>query len=313
MKILYINSSAYDYLTATLVEGLLALGCDLVASEPSNYARKIPDEHLSAFAEQADLIVVGSNVGVRTDLVRPVRNPRKVFVDGSDFQLIDPPSDIAFKIVFKRELGCRYPDPASAFVFPLPFAAETRYFDGDSAQKNVLVSFLANFGTNPMRFSIHQRLENLGDPMVVSGFTGERAYIDPPHPLPLATPLYRQVLHRSLISVSVPGIGYDCARFWEILAARAMLLTYEPDIVIPNGFTDGIDCVSFRSLDQFDEKLAYYAPRHDLAAAIAQRGHERLLAHHTTQARARYFLDIVRRHIDRAGSWQPPVRPPRTV
>ena len=31
-----------------------------------------------------------------------------------------------------------------------------------------------------------------------------------------------------------------------------------------------------------------------------------LLAHHTTKARASYFLALVRQHIDRSGFWEPP-------
>lgn len=304
MKILYINTTVYDYLTATLVEGLLELGCELRASEATNFAEKIPDHLVKDYAEHADLIIVGSNLGVRSELLLGIRNPRIVFVDGSDYQNLSPPEGLRFKMMFKRELCRRMPDPSAAYVFPLPFAAERRYFAGLAVQRDILVSFVANFAANPLRFSVHQRLANVGHPQVVSGTTGERAYDYPPKPLPIETPMYRQLLYRSLISVNVPGAGYDCARFWEILAARAGLFTFEPDIVIPDGFSDGVDCVSFRSLDEFEDKLQHYLPRQQLAAEIAERGHRRLLAHHTTKARASYFLTVVGRHIGRPGYCQ---------
>lgn len=300
MKIFYVNTPVYDHLTATLVEGLQELGCEVLASEASNYARKLDDGQIAAYAEQADLIVIGTNVRVRSDLVRDVRNPRKVFVDGDDFQGIHPPQGIGLKMIFKRELGRSYPDPAAAHVFPLPFAAERRYFV-EPVDKDILITFLADLQGNPLRFSVYQRLVNMRHPQVMAGMTGERAYTNPPRPLPADTPVYRNALARSVISINVPGLGYDCGRYWEILAAKAMLFTFDPDIFIPEAFSDGVDCVSFRTFEEFDDKLAFYSSRIDAAAAIAERGHQRLLAHHTTRARAAYFLDLVRRHIDRPG------------
>ncbi|MBL8690657.1 MAG: glycosyltransferase family 1 protein [Rhodospirillaceae bacterium] len=306
MKILYVNTKAYDYLTATLVEGLQQLGCEVWASEASNYAPKIDDALIPAYAEQADLIVVGSNMGVRTEVLRGVRNPRLVFVDGNDFQGLLVPEALRFKMIFKRELGRAFGDAAASYVFPLPFAAERRYFTAPPAQKDILITFLADLGGNPLRYSVYQRVINLRHSRVMAGVTGERAYSNPPGPMPIETPMYREALNRSVISINVPGLGYDCARYWEILAARAMLLTFEPDIVIPESFSDGVDCVSFRTLEEFEEKVVYYGNHVDLATTIAQRGHERLLAHHTTKARASYFLALIRQHIDRSGFWEPP-------
>jgi hypothetical protein len=302
VRILYINPPRYDYLAATLTEGLLELGCEVRASEAANYAEKLADADIPTYAEAADLIIVGPNGLVRAGLVEGLVNPRIVHVDGGDLQALAPQESIRFKIVFKRELNRRYPDPAASFLFPLPMAAERRYFSASAPQRDIMVSFVANMITNTLRESVHRRLLNLNHPQVITGTTGERAYDQAaPRGLPIETPQYRELLHRSVISVNVPGAGYDCARFWEILAARAMLFSFEPDIVIPDGFTDGVDYVAFRSLDEFDEKLGYYAGRLDLVHEIAERGHQRLLAHHTSRARAAYFLQIVRAHIDRPG------------
>lgn len=302
MKILYINPSHYDYLTATLVEGLIECGCEVRASETSNYAVGLPDEDIVAYAEQADLIVVAHGNFARRHLLQSVGNPRIVFVDGDDRQGIWPPDTIRFKAIFKRELNRRYPNPERSSVFALPFAAERRYFSAPAPHRNILVSFLANLGANTLRQSVHQRLVNFGHAQVFSGTTGESAYDEStPKSSPIDTPVYRDALNRSLISVNVPGAGYDCARFWEILAAGAMLFSYEPDIVIPDGFTDGLDFVSFKSLDEFEEKLMYYGNRLDAVREIAARGHQRLLAHHTTRARAAYFLEIAKAQVARAG------------
>jgi SAM-dependent methyltransferase len=302
MKIAYVNPAVYDYLAATLIEGLVALGHEVVLSQAAAQGTHLPDEQFRAAAETADLVVVGSNAGVRSHLVQDVANPRKVFVDGGDSQDFAVTNNIRFKAVFKRELNRCFREAADQRIFPLPFAAEQRYLSNEVFAKDLHVSFIANMGTNPWRHSIHQRLQNLHLPGVVSGTTNERAYSETrPKSEAIETPLYRQLLRRSRISVSVAGAGYDTARFWEILAARAMLFTQQLDIVIPQGFTDGHDCVTFRSLDEFDEKLVFYMNRPELVAQIAERGHQRLLAHHTTQARAQQFLDACAANVHRDG------------
>lgn len=302
MNILFIQSPIYDYLTATLVEGLMLLGHHVVCSENSNYGNKIDDSLLFDYAESADLIILGSNIGVRSYLLQGVKNPKKVFVDGSDCQELQVINNIRFKAIFKRELSRKYLDAEKDFVFPLPFAAERRYFIRNTHSRDLLVTFLANMNTNPLRYSIHQRLRNYGNPRIVSGTTNERAY-DPlrAQSSPMEVPTYRNLIHRSLVSINVAGAGYDCARYWEILASGALLFTQELDIVIPNGFADGHDCVIFRSLDEFDAKIDYYINHQKHAADIAIKGHRRLLSFHTTRARAQYFLSKVMMCIDREG------------
>jgi SAM-dependent methyltransferase len=300
MKIVFINTPIYDYLTATLIEGLTEIGQEVVCSEASNYGRALPDAELVQVAEQADLIVIGSNVGVRHHLMQSVVNPRKVFIDGSDFAGLGVPTAIRFKAVFKRELCRKTLGGPPSGVHPLPFAAEKRYFMATQPKKDILVSFIANMDTNPLRNSIHVRLQNMQNPAVVSGSTNERAY-NPgsARQAPVDTPVYRQLLGRSMISVNVPGAGYDCARYWEILAARAMLMTYEPDILIPDGFTDGVDCATFASLDEFDSKLKFYTANPERAVRIAENGTLRLMQHHTTARRAYYFLECATAAVQR--------------
>jgi hypothetical protein len=290
MKIVYINAKIYDFTTATLIEGLKSLGHTVLCSETSNYGVSVAAEILKAEAPSADLLVLGSNLGVNLDLFAQLRNERAVYVDGSDQQSIAMPSNVAVKAIFKRELNRAAQLDPQAPVFALPFAAEERYFPSTPPRKDVALSFLANMNTNPLRYSIHQRIGRLSHPApIMSGSTGESSY-NGANGNPLSTPRYREILLRSRIAVNVPGAGYDCARYWEILAAGAMLMSWEPDIVIPEAFTDGVDCVTFRSLEEFEDKARYYLDHLDLVDAIAQRGSERLRKHHTSAARAQYFL-----------------------
>ena len=290
MKIIYVNAPIYDFTTATLIEGLKNLGHTLLCSESSNYGVGVADEVLIAQAASADLVVLGSNLGVDVGLFARLRNDRKVYVDGSDQASVVLPPSVEVKAIFKRELNRAVTLEPDAPVFPLPFAAEDRYFPPATPRKDIALSFLANMNTNPLRYSIHQRIGALRHPaLVLSGSTGESSY-NGSNGIPLSTPRYREILLRSRIAVNVPGAGYDCARYWEILAAGAMLMTWEPDIVIPEAFSDGVDCVTFCSVAEFDQKARYYLERPDLVYDIARRGTERLLKHHTTSARAQYFL-----------------------
>jgi hypothetical protein len=290
MKIVYVNCRIYDFTTATLIEGLNNLGHTVLCSETSNYGTAVAPEVLLDEARSADLAVLGSNLGVNLDLFARLRNDRKVYVDGSDQQSVALPHNAGIRAIFKRELSRAAQLEPDAPVFPMPFAAEDRYFAPAIPPKDIALSFLANMHTNPLRHSIHQRIGRIRHPApILSGSTGESSY-NGANGTPLLTPRYREVLLRSRIGVNVPGAGYDCARYWEILAAGAMLLTWEPDIVIPEAFSDGIDCVTFASLGEFDDKASYYLGRPDLVETIARRGFERLCAHHTTRARAQYFL-----------------------
>jgi hypothetical protein len=292
MKIVSIISPYYDYLTASLMEGLQDLGHEIISSEESNYTKKTPDRQLRRFAEKADWIIVGGNQRVRTRLVEDIDNPNKVCIDGNDQQEFNVYPHILFKMVFKRELNRMWQNSAGEPVYPLPFAAEKRYFCNETVQRTIKVAFAANMNANTMRYSVYQRLINKNDPGVFCGTTRERAYLKKKCiGMPIETPKYRNILRQTHIGVNVAGAGYDCARFWEILAAGAMLMTQELDITIPHSFTDGLNCVVFRSLDEFDAKLEGLLSAPDAVNQIAEAGYQHLLQYHTTTARAAYFLD----------------------
>lgn len=295
MKIIYVNTTIYDFMTATVIEGLTNLGHTVLCSESSNYGLAAPHDILIREAPAAHLVILGSNLGVNFDLFARLQSDRKIHIDGGDHAHLALAPDLGIRAVFKRELNSSAKLEPGTPIFPLPFAAEDRYFPTEPPRKDLALSFLANMNTNPLRYSIHQRIAALRheDP-IVSGSTNECSY-NGRNGHALATPRYRGILLRSRISINVPGAGYDCARYWEIPAAGAMLMTWEPDIAIPDGFTDGVDCVTFSSLGEFDEKARYYLGRADLAGVIARRGFERVSRHHTTRARAQYLLQTAER------------------
>ena len=290
MKIVCVQSPLYDYLTATVIEGLLELGHDVISSEDSNYGVRASDRRIKIAAENAELIIVFSNKNVRSRLLDGIDNDNKVFVDGSDFQEFGVDPSRLYKAIFKRELNlvCE----GERAVFPLPFAAERRYFKGDGRIRDLLLSFAANLKTNPLRNSIQQRLLNRCRSDIFAGSTGECAYAKGIG-RPVETPAYRELLFRSKVGVNVAGAGYDCGRYWEILASGAMLLTQELDIKIPNPFVDGESCIVFKSLDDFDQKVDQILSRSIDVSEIAHQATKHLLNYHTSRHRAQYLLNCV--------------------
>lgn len=296
MKIVCIQSPFFDLLTATVIEGLQALGHEIIASEDSNYAVKSPDKTIRAAAIEADLIIVFSNNEVRTSLVHGVAGPPIVYVDGADQQEFRIPPDIKFKAIFKRELNKHWVNIRDEAIYALPFAAEMRYFSKVEVPltRDITVSFAANLNTNCARYSAHYRLAELNDPSIFVGSTGECSYGGQGHIGAVkSTQKFRDLLKRSQISVNVPGVGYDCARYWEILAAGAMLYTQELDIVIPNPLVEDEHCVVFRNPDEFIPKLKLLQSNPSRIVQIASAGYDHVLKHHTTRARAQYLLDCV--------------------
>ncbi|MCC6696294.1 MAG: glycosyltransferase family 1 protein [Candidatus Hydrogenedentes bacterium] len=101
---------------------------------------------------------------------------------------------------------------------------------------------------------------------------------------------YTQALHDSRIGLNIYGFGYDTVRYWELPAHGCMLLAERLPIRIPHNFQDGESAVFFDDLPDLEEKLTYYLSHEDEVAAIALRGHEVLVRHHTASARARQLL-----------------------
>lgn len=288
MKICVLNHPSYELLSASLIEGLKTLGHEVGCLEDSSYGSKLPEEQFTAFAQDADLIVL---CGRRDDIdfLRGVTNPRIVAIDGTDFFHVQVSTNLKLKAVFKRELS-PLENAAANRIYPFPFASEQRYFI-DNPEKDIQVSFLALMQSNPLRSAVHYRLLARKNPQIISGMTGERSYnVGQPNPQAIDTPVYRQLLARSKISINVPGWGFDCARYWEIPAAGAMLMTFKPEIDIPDPLINGEECVEFGSMVEFDEKLDYYLAHPEQVNHIAQRGREKILQKHTSTARASWFL-----------------------
>ncbi|MCC6488872.1 MAG: glycosyltransferase family 1 protein [Candidatus Hydrogenedentes bacterium] len=110
---------------------------------------------------------------------------------------------------------------------------------------------------------------------------------------------YAQALRDSRIGLNIFGFGYDTVRYWEFPAHGCMLLAERLPIRVPHNFQDGESAVFFDDLPDLEQKLTHYLAHEDEVAAIALRGHEVLVRHHTASARARQMLGYMDELLER--------------
>jgi hypothetical protein len=290
MNIAILNTPVYDYLTASLIEGLNELGHDVRTSEKSNYGNYLCKNEFIKFANNADIFIIGSNNYIKYEYLKDIKNHKTIFIDGSDSSFLEIYVKYPINLIFKREFlkNCFNKED---LIFPLPFAAEKRFFKTLDLVKDIDISFLAT-NNNFLRESIKNYLLINYNNNSITEHTKEISYSSL-YGLPQENPQYFNILQRSKIVVNIPGYGWDCGRYWEAISNKAILLTYKIDIEIPNEFEDEKHIFSFTTLEQFKEKIEFCINNPMIVNAMSIRAYEHLLSFHTTKKRAEYFLEII--------------------
>ncbi len=291
MKISYINPPVFDYLSSTLIEGLKDLGHEVISLNESNYGSKIARKKFIKATNSSDLLIIGSGAFICYNILKDIFHDKVVYIDGSDYPEIYLPNGIKINLVFKREL-LRISDFAeNKLIFPLPFGAEKRYFQESKLNKDIDVSFISSLN-NYMRRSAHQALSKKFKGRSYIEGTGERAY-DGIAKKPLPTPNYYNLLQRSFTSINIPGYGWDCARYWEIIANRTCLITQRLEIKIPYPFIENEHFLAFSNIEEMVEKIDFALSRRNLIKEIVENAYDHLVQHHTATRRAEYLLEQI--------------------
>jgi len=104
---------------------------------------------------------------------------------------------------------------------------------------------------------------------------------------------YREIA-TSKIAVALRGGGRTASlRFFEIVGIGTILLSDQPETVIPNNFVDRHHAVFCKSdLSDLETLVRYYLREEAEREAIAAEGRAHLLKYHTCERRAEYFLDV---------------------
>lgn len=294
MKIAIVTPPNYDFLIMNIIEGLIDLGHYVVTSSKLNKGLYLKRNDFIDFSNSADLFVISSGSYCDYSVLKYISNNKTVFVDGSDLPTIHSSFNYPVNLVFKRELLNSISIP---LVFPLPFAAENRYFKDfileGSRSKITFISTLNNF----MRRSIKEFLIfNFKKNDIFVGTTGERSYNGISGEF-VPTPIYNDLLRKSIVSISVPGKGWDCARFWEIIASKTCLITQKNEIQIPNPFISGEHIFEFSNLEELSNKIEYCLKNPQKANEMALKAYDHLLKFHTSKARAIYLLDAINENL----------------
>ncbi len=289
--ILIINSDKYDYLTSTLIEGLIINGQNVFTLNYNNYCKHIGYDEFLKMSEAASLIVISSSSINYWHILQYIKNDNIIYMDGEDYAQIKLPKNLSFKAVFKREYYSFFKLLYPINTYPFQIGAETRYINNDLKEEIFDVSFVANLTTNQLRSEVDIVLKNLRNDKIFSGNTNERAYSSSATNY-ISTPEYRKLINSSKISINVPGGGEDCARYWEILSSKTLLFSYKLSLMIPFGLREDLDFITFKTKRELIKKIKYYLLNPALISILAESGHRRLLKYHSTQFRARYFMKI---------------------
>ncbi|MBI4240958.1 MAG: glycosyltransferase family 1 protein [Candidatus Rokubacteria bacterium] len=331
MNVLYLTDPFRDYLADQIYYGLCKLlGFERVIDYPYKpiyhdpavhewFLPKVPgvprqeDDILDLLcSRQIDLLVLSSprrgGTTALEALAGRVPLPPAVLIDGEDDSRIRRTlcRRWGFGLYFKREFALAWRRPAGwarlrefgldgdlfRRTHPLPFSIilETTLPE-TQGPRDIDVFFAARTSQGQRRKAdaILRGIPGLG-------YVGGIFDSDARRFFPLEDGEYYRTLRRARIGVSVRGGGFDTLRYWEVAACGALLISEEPDILIPDNFEHCRHAVFCRrDLGDLEDLVRYYASHGPEREAIAVAGHAHLLKSHTVERRAEYFLAVCRR------------------
>ena len=225
-------------------------------------------------------------------------------------------------VYFKREkdLDLEWADN----VVPFPRASEERYFDGNKDfseiwnNKDLDVATIFRTGNWAPRNEVKQlvkehygdnkkcNIDNIFDEIdntdrkidkEIYGVEGDELDGAIRHHYS-----YYETLLKTRISIECPqyqGWGFYTQRMMESLANGCCYFYPTPpyNIDFPNGLIDEEDYVIYHSPDDLIEKIGYYLDHEEEMRTIAESGFNKLLKYHTSEVRAREFINICERYM----------------
>ena len=284
-------------------------------TSPSTYFNNKNDEVITHLHEYAVV-----NYGSKLVIVDPISTH---FINGSYTKYGSYPGSLPYnyKIYFKREksLDLDWDDN----VVPFPRASEDRYFtvgkDFDKIWKNKELDISALFRTSgyKKRIDVKNILEmHYGDSKKcvlknvfdfgesVDKTIDSKIYGFKPNEIGnlLHHHSYYETLSLSKISVECPqyeGWGFYTYRMWESIANGCCYFYPTPNynVDFPNGLVDGEDFIIYNTPEDLIEGLHYYLNHPDEMRTIAENGFNKLLKYHTSEVRAKEFIETCERYM----------------
>ena len=221
------------------------------------------------------------------------------------------------QVYFKREksLDIEWPDN----VHPIPFSAEERYFTGGKDfdkiwnNKKLNMSCLIRTACHPNRPLIKEEIMkhySNDELCVVDSIFGRKNNDGIDEQLEGADTgncvrhhhFYFDVLSNAKINIEGPpgNNAFYTGRMMESLANGCCYFYPTPNynVDFPNSLIDGKDFVIYHSPDELIEKIEYYLSHEEEMRTIAENGFNKLLKYHTSEVRAKEFIETCEMYID---------------
>lgn len=278
-------------------------------------------EELVAMIDEFDIVYLSS---ARTYAIKALTQfkercgssmPPLVFSEGEDYQSLCTIEMIKHKYnpvaCFKRELLPLDIESRKDMqpLYPLPFSAITDNLVPDKEEKDIDV--FALFGnTYPIREDIVKLINSSELPKNYKIHVGidhfrnepEKAVWQDPNRFNIP-PLvqYRQFheyMSRAKINIIARGWGYDTLRRFEVPCYSGLVMGDDIPIVTPYPFKDGQHIIHFKnSLQGVISMIEYFLTHDEDRQRIGKAGREHCMKYHTTEARAKYFLEKIEENI----------------
>jgi hypothetical protein len=221
-----------------------------------------------------------------------------IFIDGGDFDMIG--GDLLrlksfdlyekaiqqrkFNGVFKREylidknLGDN--------VWPLQFSFNFERMPLDLPYQNIYQVAFWGVESNPIRTNALEILKGKFDCDENGTKKGQKF-----HKYKRRAQNYLRELTNCKIVLNFPGVGWDTQRYWEVPALGKFMISYKPQIKIPNNFINGTHCVFCNDdLSDLLDKCEYYLINEKEREEIALASKEHARKYHSNLSRANYIL-----------------------
>ena len=297
----------YDFQQATLVQGALDAGLQVVGSVASNYcAVERPVTDWLDLHDFNYIFYCERTISHVLRLTGKVAQSTIVFVDGGDTQKIVWPLKAVASQRFKREFPLTLVGQCPG-IKGVGFGVENRYVHEFKPflEREYLLSCMLRLDTNSFRKGLQGAVDILKETFgskIFNGSTGEISYTGT-SPIPQATPKYSRILSNSCLSVSCHGAGQDTGRFWEILGAGCFLFSQRLSIAIHDLPQDGEHCVYFQNEQDFLDKANYYLKHLDEAEGIARAGQAFALERASSRARFDYIIKSIENSAPHIPNW----------
>jgi hypothetical protein len=310
MNIAIVPPARRDYMTATMVDGLIELekegGIHFMmprAHDPATPDRVLDHTAFIDYAQKADLIfLMWGKEGADKLLAEEIGQWEKtIYIDGSEVgknrrfddqiqkQILDGTYDGYGKVDFELLKTCalyfRREKPYLDGIIPLPFGIETRYVAEYSPDCKKDIDFFCVFGQDEYPLLRREATNIVRDFCNKNGFTCVTDKMPPDE--------FYKTLARSKVGISVGGGGFDTARFWEILGNNCLMITEKIDISFPNHQPLGYKRIwEFADLAEFEKKLtevSHFVKESYNQADLAEE-YKEIIKEHSTKARVMTVL-----------------------